>query len=90
MTESTLIINSPIGRLLLRGVGAPVEAVIPDELCPAPAEAYAAAFAALRRGEAGAAVLFAVLTADHPEDPLARLHTRRLSEGAKDDLIAIE
>jgi adenylate cyclase len=80
----------PIGRLLLRGVGAPVEAVIPDELCPAPAEAYAAAFAALRRGEAGAAVLFAVLTADHPEDPLARLHTRRLSEGAKDDLIGID
>jgi adenylate cyclase len=80
----------PVGRLLLRGVGAPVEAVIPDELCPAPAEAYATAFAALRRGETGAAVLFAVLTADHPEDPLARLHTRRLAEGAKDDLIAIQ
>ncbi|MGO1079996.1 CHASE2 domain-containing protein [Inquilinus sp. CA228] len=80
----------PIGRLLLRGVGAPVEALIPDELCPAPAEAYAAAHAALRRGEAGASMLFAVLTADHPEDPLARLHTRRLSEGAKDDLISVD
>jgi adenylate cyclase len=80
----------PIGRLLLRGVGAPVEALIPDELCPAPAEAYAAAHAALRRGEAGAAMLFAALTADHPEDPLARLHTRRLSEGAKDDLISVD
>ena len=80
----------PIGRLLLRGVGAPVEALIPDELCPAPAEAYATAYAALRRGEAGASMLFAVLTADHPEDPLARLHTRRLSEGAKDDLIAVD
>ncbi|WP_342236164.1 CHASE2 domain-containing protein [Inquilinus sp. OTU3971] len=80
----------PIGRLLLRGVGAPVEALIPDELCPAPAEAYAAAHAALRRGEAGASMLFAALTADHPEDPLARLHTRRLSEGAKDDLISVD
>ncbi|WP_225768040.1 CHASE2 domain-containing protein [Inquilinus sp. Marseille-Q2685] len=80
----------PVGRLLLRGVGTPVEAMMPDELCPAPAGAYAAAYAAVRRGEAGASALFAVLAAEHPEDPLARLHARRLAEGAKDDLIAID
>lgn len=80
----------PVGRLLLRGVGAPVEAMMPDELCPAPAEAYAAAYAALRRGEAAAAAPFAALTAEHPDDPLARLHARRQAEGAMDDLIAID
>ncbi|MGK9170376.1 adenylate/guanylate cyclase domain-containing protein [Inquilinus limosus] len=79
----------PVARLALRGVGAPVEAMIPDELCPAPAETYAAAHAALRRGEAAAAARFAALAADHPDDPPTRLHARRLAEGAKDDLIAI-
>jgi adenylate cyclase len=83
----------PVARLLLRGVGAPIETVIPDELCPAPAEAYAAAHAALRRGEpggeAGTAALFAALAAEYPGDPLVRLHARRLAAGATDDLIAI-
>ncbi|MGK9234633.1 adenylate/guanylate cyclase domain-containing protein [Inquilinus limosus] len=79
----------PVARLALRGVRAPVEAMIPDELCPAPAEAYAAAHAALRRGEPAAAALFAMLAAAHADDPLVRLHARRLMEGAKDDLIAI-
>lgn len=80
----------PVARLLLRGVGAPVETTIPDQLCPAPAEAYAAAHAALRRGEAGAAALFATLAAEHPGDPLARLHAKRLAAGAEGDVIAID
>ncbi len=80
----------PVARLLLRGVGAPIEAMIPDELCPAPAEAYATAHAALRRGEAGSATLFATLAADYPGDPLVRLHARRLAAGATDDLIGID
>jgi adenylate cyclase len=80
----------PVARLLLRGVSAPIETTIPGELCPAPAEAYAAAHAALRRGEAGAAALFAALAAAHPEDPLARLYAKRLAAGAEGDVIAID
>lgn len=80
----------PVARLQLRGVGVPIETMIPDELCPAPAAAYAAAHAALRRGDPEAAALFAALAAAHPADPLVRLHARRLAAGAADDLIAID
>ncbi|WP_161790344.1 adenylate/guanylate cyclase domain-containing protein, partial [Inquilinus limosus] len=80
----------PVARLQLRGVGAPIETMIPEELCPAPAGTYAAAHAALRRGDPEAATLFAALAADSPEDALVRLHARRLAAGAKDDLIAID
>lgn len=80
----------PVARLQLRGIGAPIETMIPDELCPAPAEAYAAAHAALRRGDPEATAMFAALAADDPGDPLVRLHARRLAAGATDDLIAVD
>jgi len=81
----------PIARLRLRGIGTLVETMYPDELCSAPAEAYAEAHAALCRGEGRAAELFAALAAGHPGDPLARLHAGRLARGAPlDDLIVID
>ena len=35
----------------------------------------------MERGEADAATLFARLSAEHPDDPLAAFHARRLAAG---------
>jgi len=81
----------PIGRLLLRGLSTPLETVFPEVLCTAPAAAYAAAHAAMCRNEAAAGEMFAALATAHPDDPLARLHARRLAKGTADgDLITID
>jgi adenylate cyclase len=81
----------PVGRLVLRGRSAPLETMVPDAICTAPESAYADAHAALCRRDPAAAGLFAALADAHPDDPLVRLHARRLAAGtANGDLITID
>ena len=86
----------PIGRVRLKGKSELLGVYEPvDPQAPAPwhsAEAcqqYAAAYALLQAGDAGAPAAFDALAGRWPDDPLPRLHLRRLSDGARDDAIVL-
>ncbi len=74
----------PIGRLLLVGKTSSVAVYepLPVRRANDPAlSAYCEAYEHMERGEADAATLFARLSAEHPDDPLAAFHARRLAAG---------
>jgi adenylate cyclase len=74
----------PIGRLRVKGRGAVVEAgepVTAEVAATQQFREYCAAYSALEAGTATALEQFAALAAEHPGDPLAQLHQRRLAAG---------
>jgi class 3 adenylate cyclase len=77
----------PIGDLVLRGRTEAIRAYEPcasgtrDE--SASLAAYAAAFAKLEAGEAGALPAFANYVGSHSDDPIAEFHLKRLLNGAR-------
>jgi adenylate cyclase len=83
----------PVGDLVLRGRSEPIRAFEP--LRPAPqedvkAEDYVRAFALMEAGDPGALAAFAAHVGRHPEDQLASFHLKRLLNGARGTLIAME
>lgn len=75
----------PVGRLLLKGKKETIavfEPVAGDQLESTAFQAYLEAYAALAERRPDAAGRFQDLAARFPDDPLIRLHTRRLAEGA--------
>ena len=84
----------PVGRLVLKGKTQALAVFEPvdDESAKAyaPAESFAAAFAALRDGKPEAPESFRQLLAAYPDDPLVALHCRRLAAGAQGDLIVMD
>ncbi len=84
----------PVGRLVLKGKSQSLgvfEPILAAELAAAraPVDAYAAAFALLRSEDARASEAFSKLAADYPDDPLVKLHHRRLQAGERGDLIVM-
>lgn len=83
----------PVGRLVLKGKTQPLAVFEPvdDDLARtyAPAQDYAAAFAALREEKPEAAGLFGQLAQAWPHDPLVALHRARLTAGERGDLIVM-
>jgi adenylate cyclase len=74
----------PVGDLMLRGRSEPLRAFEPlagDEQSSPHAIAYCSAFAKLEAGDAGALPAFAALIGEHPDDPLAQYHLKRLLNG---------
>ena len=72
----------PIGRIVLRGVAEPVAVHAPAGFDgDAEPQAYRAAYRLLESDPAAAVAAFAGLAASHPDDPLVRLHSRRLRLG---------
>ena len=74
----------PIGDLVLRGRAEPLRAFEPlsAEAAAAPSsQAYLDAFAKLEAGDAAAMPAFAALIGEHPDDPLASFHLKRLLNG---------
>jgi len=83
----------PVGDLVLRGRSESIRVYepMPPELdAAAAAEEYRRAFALLEAGDPGALSAFAALVAQHPDDPLAAFHLKRLLNGAKGTHIALE
>jgi adenylate cyclase len=84
----------PVGRLVLKGKSQSLgvfEPILAAELAAerAPVDAYAAAFDLLRSEDAQATDAFSKLAADYPDDPLVKLHHRRLQAGERGDLIVM-
>ncbi len=76
----------PVGDIVLRGRSEPLRAYEPlsEDAFSSPAIAqYAAAFAKLEAGDAGAMPAFAALVGTHADDALAGFHLKRLLNGAK-------
>ncbi|MEZ5669563.1 MAG: adenylate/guanylate cyclase domain-containing protein [Alphaproteobacteria bacterium] len=74
----------PIGRIVLRGVTEPITVFSPAGFAgEAESAAYMEAYRLLETDPEAAAPAFAALAADNPDDPLVRLHSRRLQAGIK-------
>lgn len=84
----------PVGRLLLKGKTAALQAFEPIDtmdaaVCASPAD-YEAAFEVMRQGPLATALAhFEALAARHPLDPLVVLHLARLRQGESSDLIVL-
>jgi class 3 adenylate cyclase/CHASE2 domain-containing sensor protein len=81
----------PIGRLVVKGRSEALGTFTPivpgeEEL----AADYAAAFAALEKGDPAAAAAFARLSERHPDDALSRFHAKRLEHDPPSDLIVMK
>ncbi|HEX5803051.1 MAG TPA: adenylate/guanylate cyclase domain-containing protein [Azospira sp.] len=82
----------PVGRLVLKGKSQPLgvfEPVVADASGRAPLAAYLAAYAAMASEAETAPALFDALADDYPDDPLVKLHRRRLQAGERGDLIVM-
>ncbi|NJA90120.1 adenylate/guanylate cyclase domain-containing protein [Rhodocyclus tenuis] len=88
----------PVGRLLLKGKTQALQVFealgSPPDARYAPLAAYAAAYAHLSddapAATSAALAAFRELLAAYPDDPLLRLHGRRLQEGERGDLIVMQ
>ena len=83
----------PVGDLILRGKSEALRAFEPLRLDPFehPAtKSYLEAFAKLEVGDPGAIACFATHVGKYPEDQLASFHLRRLLNGVKGTLIAMD
>ena len=75
----------PIGDLLLRGRSENLRAFEPlpvDRYQDSATQDYLAAFALLDADDSNATAAFAALVGNHPDDPLASFHLKRLLNGA--------
>ena len=75
----------PIGDLLLRGRSENLRAFEPlpvDRYQDSATQDYLAAFALLEADDSNATAAFAALVGNHPDDPLASFHLKRLLNGA--------
>jgi class 3 adenylate cyclase/CHASE2 domain-containing sensor protein len=81
----------PIGALVVKGRHEGLPVFTPADTLPAAQlTAYVAAYALMAAGDPGAADAFARYVADYPDDPLAKMHLKRLQAGEKSDLIVLE
>jgi len=82
----------PVGRLVLKGKSQALgvfEPVVDDGLSRVPLGDYDKAFELLRTEAPTALECFDALVAAYPQDPLARLHQKRLQAGAQGDRIVM-
>ncbi|HJQ59225.1 MAG TPA: adenylate/guanylate cyclase domain-containing protein [Vineibacter sp.] len=83
----------PVGDVVLRGRTEPIrcfEPLRPEVAADPTAASYQNAFALLEAGGAGATAAFATLVGQRADDQLASFHLRRLLNGAKGAVIALE
>jgi adenylate cyclase len=87
------VLVRPVGRLILKGKSKPLEVMEPvvaqDAALRAPLDEYRSAFEAMCASGQQALPAFADLHLRFPQDPLVQLHTKRLQEGATDDLMVL-
>ena len=80
----------PVGTLFLKGKTEGIEVFAPDARDTTDAQAYAAAYDLLQKGDPGAAAAIAAVVDAHPDDPLARFHLQRLRQGETGTTIVLQ
>ena len=82
-----------VGRLVLKGKREATEVFAPDSCTDGHSQLinrYEAAYQLMATKDEGALRAFQELVSDFPEDPLIRLHERRLMAGENGDVIRLE
>ena len=79
----------PVGRLVLKGKSKPLMVFEPLIDAGGPDRAYEAAFKAMRDEDPDALAAFRALAEQRPDDPLVKLHIKRLESGQSGDLIVM-